>query len=171
MTEHLKPAWSIPLPDNFELREFATGVLEIAKENLQRDRELVSTAFAVTPSQIHCYSVSFSDHEEKAAIYLNLIEVARRDGATALITCNDAFLGNKASGDDLEGYYPGKLTAEGARECIMLAISGPAIQTWIVEVSYQRQGDKIEFGRVREEIGAALGFLDGWASEEEPEVQ
>jgi hypothetical protein len=171
MSDHLKPAWSIPLPDNFELREFATGVLEIAKENLQRDHELISTAFAVTPSQIHCYSVSFSDHEEKAGIYLNLIEAAKRDGATALITCNDAFLSKKASPDDLESYYPGKLAAEGAKECIMLAISGPAIQTWIVEVPYDRQGAKIEFGRAREEIGGSLGFLEGWASEEEPEVQ
>lgn len=170
MTEPLKPAWSTPLPENFELREFAEGVLEIAKENLQSDHELVSTAFAITASHIHCYSVAFSDHEEKAAVYQSLIETIRRDGATALVTCNDAFIGEKATPDLLEGYYPGKLKAEGARECIMLAISGPAIQTWVIEVPYERAGDRIEFGCVREEIGGELSFLEGWASEE-PKVQ
>ncbi|HKD82559.1 MAG TPA: hypothetical protein VKH81_22910 [Candidatus Angelobacter sp.] len=170
MTEPLKPAWSTPLPENFELREFATGVLEIAKENLQRDQELVSTAFAITAAEIQCYSVVFSDHDEKAMVYQQLIETARRNGATALITCNDAFIGEQATPDFLESYYPGKLKADGAQECIMLAISGPAIQTWVIEVPYERTGDKIEFGRIREEIGGELGFLEGWASEE-PEVQ
>ena len=170
MSELLKPAWSIPLPEDFDLKEFATGVLEIAKENLHRDGELVSTAFAVTASQIHCYSVFFSDHEEKAGVYLNLMQTARRDGATALITCNDAFCSDKATSDYLEGYYPGKLASEGAKECIMLAISGPAIQTWIAEVPYQRVEDGIEFGQAHEEIGGELGFLEGWASEE-PKAQ
>lgn len=170
MTDLLKPAWSTPLPENFELREFAAGVLEIAKENLQRDLELVSTAFAITASQIHCYSVAFTDHEEKAAMYQNLIATVRRDGATALITCNDAFIGERATPDFLEGYYPGKLKADGAKECIMLAISGPAIQTWVIELPYERAGDTIEFGRIHEEIGGELGFLEGWASEE-PKVQ
>jgi len=170
MTDLLKPAWSTPLPENFELREFASGVLEIAKENLQRDHELVSTAFAVTASHIHCYSVVFSDHEEKVAMYQNLVETVRRDGATALITCNDAFWSNQATPQYVEGYYPGRLKSEGAQECIMLAISGPAIQTWVIEVPYEKAGDKIEFGSMREEIGGELGFLEGWASEE-PEVQ
>ena len=170
MTEPFKPAWSIPLPDNFELREFASGVLEIAKENLRRDHELVSTAFAISASRIDCYSVAFSDHEEKAAMYATLIATARRDGATALITCNDAFWSNKAAAEDVESYFPGKLAAEDAEECIMLAITGPAIQTWIIEVPYDRAGDKIKFGPAREEIGGEVGFLDGWASEE-PQVQ
>lgn len=163
MPDPLKPAWSTPLPDDFELRQFASGVLEIAKENLVRDLELVSTAFAITADRIDCYSVAFSDHEEKAAVYRSLIDTIRRAGATALITCNDAFLGNKATPDELEGYYPGKLAAERASECIMLAISGPAIQTWIIELPYDRLNDKIKFGPAREEIGGEVGFLDGWA--------
>ncbi|HKV95839.1 MAG TPA: hypothetical protein VJW20_25075 [Candidatus Angelobacter sp.] len=158
------------MPDNFELREFASGILETAKENLRRDDELVSTAFAISAARIDCYSVAFTDHEEKAAIYASLIAAARRGGATALITCNDAFWSNKAGAEDMEGYFPGKLAAEDAEECIMLAITGPAIQTWIIEVPYERAGEKIKFGPAREEVGGEVGFLDGWA-QAEPKIQ
>lgn len=96
MNDKLKTAWSVPLSEDFELKEFALGVLEIAKENLQRDRELVSTAFAITANQIHCYSVSFSNHEEKPGVYADLIEAAKSQGARALITCNDALWSNNA---------------------------------------------------------------------------
>jgi hypothetical protein len=68
-------------------------------------------------------------------------------------------------GRNVEGYYPGKLAVEGARECIMLTVSGPAIQTWTVEIPYERSNDQIKFGNLREEIGSEVGFLEGWASE------
>ena len=81
-----------PLSEDFDLRDFALGVLKIAKENLQRDGELIPTAFAITAGHIHCYSVSFANHDEKLVAYANLIEAATNQGATALITCNDALV-------------------------------------------------------------------------------
>lgn len=170
MSEELKIAWSVPLSEGFDLKEFALGVLEIARENLQRDRELVSTAFAITGSHIHCYSVSFPDHHAKTLVYSKLIEAARQQEASALITCNDAFMDNKAGPDAVEAYYPGKLAAENAKECIMLVVSGPAIQTWTAELPYQRVGDDIEFSGMQEEFGGEVGFLEGWACEM-PKVQ
>jgi len=145
-------------------------VLEIAKENLRNDGHLIPTAFAITASHIHCYSVSFADHEEKPATYSKLIEAARNQGATALITCNDAFMDNKASPDAVEAYYPGKLAAINAQECIMLIVSGPAIQTWTAELPYQRVGNVIEFSDMQEEFGGEVGFLEDWACEQ-PKVQ
>lgn len=170
MSENVKLAWTVPLPEGFVLKEFAVGVLEIAKENLQGDGNLIPTAFAITASHIHCYSVSFADHDEKPAAYSKLIEAARDQGATALITCNDAFMDNKADPDAVEAYYPGKLEAENAKECIMLVVSGPAIQTWTAELPYQRVGDDIEFSDMQEEFGGEVGFLEGWACEA-PKVQ
>jgi len=164
MSEKLKVAWSVPRSEDFDLREFALGVLAIAKENLARDRELVPTAFAITENEIQCYSVSFADHYVKPDVYLKLVEVAKAQNALALITCNDAFWSDKAEPDFAEGYYPGKLAAEKAKECIMLTVSGPAIQTWSVEVPYERIGDAIEFGDVREQSGGELDLLEGWAS-------
>jgi hypothetical protein len=170
MSEQVKLAWSLPLSEDFDLKEFALGVLEIAKENLQRDSELVPATFAITPGYIHCYSVSFTDHQEKPAVYAKLIETAKEQGATALITCNDAFMSEKAGPDAVESYYPGKLAAEKAKECIMLVVSGTAIQTWVAEVPYKRIADIIQFGELREELGGEPGFLEGWASDN-PYVQ
>lgn len=170
MSKALQVAWTVLRSDDLDLREFALGVLEIAKENLQRDGHLIPTAFAITASHIHCYSVSFANHDEKPLAYSKLIEAAREQEATALITCNDALSGDNAGPDAIEAYYPGKLAAENAKECIMLVVSGPAIQTWSVELPYQRVGDDIEFGDIQEEFGGEVGFLEGWACEM-PRVQ
>jgi len=146
------------------------GVLEIAKENLRNDCHLIPTAFAITESHIHCYSVSFANHDEKPLAYSKLIEAAREQEATALITCNDALIGDKGGPDVIEAYYPGKLAAENAKECIMLVVSGPAIQTWSVDIPYERNNNGIEFGDAVEQTGVEVGFLEGWASEN-PKVQ
>jgi hypothetical protein len=157
------------LHEEFDLKEFALGMLETAKENLQNDGQLVPVAFAITASHIHCYLVSFADHREKPLAYSKLIEAAREQEAAALITCNDALIGENAGPEAIEAYYPGRLAAENAKECIMLIVSGPAIQTWTAEVPYERL-DRIEFGDVRQEVGGEVGFLEGWASEQ-PRVQ
>ena len=170
MSENVKLAWTVPLPEGFDLKEFAVGVLEIAKENLRNDGQLVPAAFAIAARHIHCYSVLFANHDEKPATYSKLIEAARQQEATALITCNDAFMDNKAGPDAVEAYYPGKLAVENVKECIMLVVSGPAIQTWTAELPYQRVGDDIEFGDMQEEFGSEVGFLEGWACET-PKVQ
>src|SRR5438445_4431068 len=166
MTQYLQVAWTVPKSEDFDLREFALGVLEIAPENLLRDGNLIPTAFAITANHIHCYSVSFANLDEKPIIYSDLIEAGKSAGATALITCNDALRSNNAGPDDVEGYYPGKLAVDGAKECIMLTVSGPAIQTWSADIQYQRMDDGIEFGDVVEQIGGEVGFLVGWASEQ-----
>lgn len=170
MSKALQVAWTVPRSEDLDLRDFALGVLEIAKENLQRDGHLIPTAFAITASHIHCYSVSFANHDEKPRVYSDLVEAAKNEGVTALITCNDALWSNNAGPEYVEGYYPGKLAVEGAKECIMLTVSGPAIETWALEIPYERIGNTIEFGDAREEIGGEVGFLEGWASEK-PKVQ
>jgi hypothetical protein len=170
MSKALQIAWTVPRSEGLDLKEFALGVLEIAKENLQRDGNLIPTAFAITPSHIHCYSVSFSNHEEKPGVYADLIEAAKNENAIALITCNDALWSNNAEPEYVEGYYPGKLAVDGANECIMLTVSGPAIETWALEIPYERIGNTINFGDACEEADGEVGFLDGWASEQ-PKVQ
>ncbi len=165
MGEYVNSGWSVPRSEDFDLKDFALGVLEIAKENLQRDGELVSTAFIITQDQLQCVSISFANHEEKPAAYRELVKAAQEAKASALITCNDAYWSKQAAAEDVEGYYPGKLAAEGAQECIMLTLSGPGIQTWCVDVPYVRTGKKIEFSQASESFGEAIGFLEGWAQE------
>ena len=106
--------------------------------------------------------MDFADHEEKTVAYKRLVEAACEANALALVTCNDAYWGNDASQEYLEGYYPGKLAAEGANECLMLTVSGSTVQTWCVDVPYERVGKTIVFGASSESLGEQIGFLDNW---------
>jgi hypothetical protein len=162
MKKYVKAAWTVPKEEDFDVRDFALGVLEIAKENLQQDGELIAAAFIVTGSQIQCLSVDFADHEEKAVAYQQLVNAAREANAVAIVTCNDAYWANDASPEYLERYYPGKLAAEGAKECLMLTVTGPSLQTWCVDVPYERCGKTVRFGESTESLGEEIGFLENW---------
>lgn len=162
MNEYIKAAWTTEKEEDFDIKSFALSILEIAKRNLEKDKELVATAFMVTGSQIQCFSVDFVDHQEKVVAYKQLVEAARKANALALVTCNDAYVGGRAGPEYLESYYPGKLAAEGARECLMLTVSGPAMQTWCVDVPYDRLGDEIVFAEHSESLGEDVGFLEDW---------
>jgi hypothetical protein len=164
MKKYIEAAWTMLKDEDFNLRDFALGVLEIAKENLQKDGELVPAAFIVTDSQIQCVSVHFEDHQGKSIAYQRLVRAAKDANALALVTCNDAYRGSDASPEYLEGYYPGRLAAEGAKECLMLAVTGPALQTWSVDVPYERSGKTIRFGEAEESLGEEIGFLEDWPS-------
>jgi hypothetical protein len=170
MSEHAKLAWSAGQPGDFDLKTFALELLEGAKQNLARDGELASVAFVITSNQIQCYSVTFNDHKEKEIAYRDLVKIAQAAQATALVTCNDAYWKHNADRDYVEGYYPGKLAVEHAKECVMLTVSGPSIETWCIEVPYERSETEIQFGPQAESFGEELGFLEGWRSEN-PRVQ
>jgi hypothetical protein len=102
------------------------------------------------------------DEDQKASAYAKLVEVARKQGGSAIITVNDARCGEPD--DSLDGYYPGKLQIEGAPDCIYITVSGPAITTWSVTVPYMRRGKQIVFGNAVEAFDDSLNFLPGWPS-------
>ena len=51
MSSDLQIAWAVPKSDDLDVKDFALQLLESAKENLQRDGELLSVAFVVTSDQ------------------------------------------------------------------------------------------------------------------------
>jgi hypothetical protein len=106
--------------------------------------------------------VDFADHQEKNVAYQELVKAAREANALALVTCNDAYWKNDASPEYLEGYYPGKLAADRATECLMLTVTGPSLHTWCVDVPYERLGKTIRFGESSESLGEEVGFLENW---------
>jgi hypothetical protein len=145
-----------------DLKHCAKEALETAKTDLCRDGYLDPVAFIVTGHGILDFNLDYGDEEQKASAYSNLVEVARKQAGTAIITVNDARCGEEGS---LEGYYPGKLEIEGAPECIYITVSGPAIRTWSISVPYSRRGDQFVFENPIEEFDDALNFLPGWPSE------
>ncbi|MFB3814731.1 MAG: hypothetical protein ACE14L_11525 [Terriglobales bacterium] len=146
-------------PFALDLREFAFRALDIAKENLQNDGHLVPVAFLVTPGGVDVMDASFDNEDQKVTRHTAIVAAARTSNAAAIITINDAHMGSAA---DPEGYYWGKLAAEGAPECLLLTISGPAITTWNLLLPYRRTADGITFGDPVEKYGTELNFLPGW---------
>jgi hypothetical protein len=151
-----------------DLREFALQVLEIAKDNLRQYSQLLPVCFLITEGRADIMPVVFQTPEEKAAAYREVVAAARQRGAMAIITLNDAHYQRNPTSADTDGYYPGKLAAEGAPECILLTVCGPAMPSWEIQVPYTRSEGGLTFGEPEESTGPHLTFLEGWASDTVP---
>ena len=142
-----------------DVREFALRALEVAKENLSLHGSLYPVVFLMCPGEVMMMDAIFSNEEEKQKVYANVVESAREYEASAVVTINDIL----ESKTDPETYYPGKLAAEGGRECILVTVSGPAIRTWELLVPYERKPEGIVYATPVESFDAEVNFLPGWA--------
>lgn len=146
-----------------DLKEYAFKVLEIARENLARDGMLEPAAFLVTADDLIVVDAGFSNEQEKQAVYGGIVELAREKNAIALLTLNDA----RYEPDDApqrETIRPGQLEEEGAPECILLSLSGPGIENWMLLQPYERRESGIVFGELQEMSGGQVNLLPGWAT-------
>src|SRR5215475_3454705 len=132
----IEMVWSVARNEEFDAKQFASGLLVSAKENLRQDGYLQAGVFLVTPTEVQGYSVAFSGFEEKEATYEEVIHKAHELNVEAIITLNDAFLGDKdkyASGN----YEWGQAAADPKGECIFVSISGPGLENWTMEIEYR----------------------------------
>jgi len=146
---------------NINPKNYALKALEIAKEDLRRDKHLVPVAFVVTDNDVLDFSLDFEDAEQKASVYAELVEMAKQKGGRAIITINDANVRNPARADS-EHHGSEKVTPKEVQECIYLAVSGPSIQTWTICLPYERVGNEIVFGSPSETLDDILSLLPGW---------
>jgi hypothetical protein len=130
------------------LREYAKEALEVAKRDLRRDKYLIPVAFIVSEEEVLDFSLQFENAEEKLSVYSEIVRAANERGARAIITVNDANLGDP--------------TTNAITECIYLSVSGPGMQTWSIAVPYKRDDDHIDFGTASETVGDMLNLLPGW---------
>ncbi len=144
-----------------DLREFVSQILEIGKQNLVKDGYLIPVAFLVTGDNVLLMHVRFERPEQKQAAYEEVVAAARQHQALAIVTLNDAYYSRKV---DKESYYPGKLAAEGASECITVVVSGPDFAPWGMTVPYERTKDGIRFGKEEESSDIQVGLLPDWPS-------
>ena len=150
---------------SLDLREFAGQILDMAKQNLCNDGCLLPVAFVVIGEEVLAAPIVFKNQEEKERAYRDLVETARAHQALAIVTLNDAHYRPDPSGETRAVYYPGKLAAEGAAECILLTISGPGIASWEVRIPYQRGTDGFTFSEAEESNSIQLNLLGDWASD------
>lgn len=157
-------ALEFDVPEEQELSTITLNIMAIARDNLTNDGFLDPAAFVVRDKHVQLYRIGFRNEEEKRDVYSKIVAIARREKAHAIITLNDAYVGDES--DDPETYYPGKLADEGdAAEAIVLTLSGPAIPTWCLTQRYTRSDSGIEFGELREDHGTQMSLLEGWATE------
>jgi hypothetical protein len=151
--------WSSARDDMFDVKEFASGLLERARENLQQDGYVQSAVFLVTGTEVQCYSVSFSGYVEKEATYDEVVQRARELNAQAIVTLNDAFTGDKYAAD----YEWGQIAKNPKGECLFVTVSGPGLENWAKEIEYRRGPDEIVFSPSAEERNTFIGMLGDWS--------
>jgi len=157
-----------PRPEGFDVEHFAYEELESAKRSLQDEGYLTAIAWLIAPTQIEVYALGFHNPEQKCEVYRRLVERAWEIKAELIITLNDIRYVEKPGGAE---YYPGmtshpgRVSFEGAKEAILVTISGPDRSTKELRAEYTRVGDKLVFAATEECRDVTVGMLGTWSKE------
>ena len=163
MPAEVQYVWTVERQEGFDVEQYASDVLENAKQCLKDDAFLQAAVFLVTDADIRCFCVGFEGYEEKEAAYKEVIRLANELKARFIVTLNDIYLGkNRYDPETYEWGQPAKDPS--SREAIMVSVSGPGHQNYSKQVEYFRGPDGISFGANEEDCGGHLGMLQGWAS-------
>ena len=150
---------------DLDLKELMLQYLEMEKEAVleQLDDYCTAIVVVVTPTGRYVEEVIFSEEEEKIAAYSAVVERAKARKATIIITVNAARKGNAPlTDDDLDGYWWGKLAADGARDCISITASGPGMKSIALDLDYDIVDGKVLFDSVAEFGDTEIGMLPDW---------
>lgn len=149
-------------PDGFDLEEFAHEELESAKRSLQEEGYLTAIAWIVTSDEVHVFAPGFHNQEQKYQVYGKLVERAKELRAKAIMILNDT---RYVLNPDMAAFYEGKVTFEGAKEALIVIISGPGIKSKELSAQYERIGDRIVFAPTKETSDVTPGLLGSWSQE------
>jgi hypothetical protein len=131
-------------------KEYALKALEVAKQDLRRDKYLLPVAFIITDSEILDFNINFGDADQRALVYARLVEIAKQKGGRAIVTLNDATVTDWTSAEKAK------------QDSIYVTASGPDMQTWSVSLPYTKVGDEIIFGQLSETTNDFLNLLRSW---------
>jgi hypothetical protein len=150
---------------DFDLKALMLQFLEMEKEAVCEQLHDYCTALVVviTPAGRYVDEVSFSGEEEKIAAYAAVVAKAKARKATIIITVNAARKGNAPlTDDDLDGYWWGKLAADGARDCISITASGPGMKSIALDLDYDIVDGEVLFDSVADFGDTEIGMLPDW---------
>lgn len=143
-----------------DLRQLALQLLEVEKRFLLEDREEYRTAVVVvvTPEGRYSEEAEFDNEEEKIDAYAAIVDRAKENHASAIITINTSFV----TSDALSDYRWGDLEHSGARRAITLTISGPALEPVSLSLPFSVEDGSVNTGEMSDFEPAAVGLLPGW---------
>jgi hypothetical protein len=146
-----------------DLKALAHELLHEAQQALHEESYLNPSAVIITPQENLIFDLDFESDEEREDLYAEMIEVAKEQNASAIVTVNDVFLDDSGSPVRLEG--PGwESLAANAAEALVVTVSGSGFETWSLVCPYFRRGEQIVFQPAREtrNPGGEVELLGDW---------
>jgi hypothetical protein len=146
-----------------DLKALAHELLHEAQQSLQEEGSLNPSAVIITPQENLIFDLDFQSDEEREELYAEMIEVAKEQNATAIITVNDVYLDDSGTPVRLDG--PGWDSLEpSAAEALVVTVSGSGFETWSVVSPYLRRGGQVVFQPARETAnpGGEVELLGDW---------
>jgi hypothetical protein len=147
-----------------DLKTLMLQYLEMEKQAVCEQLHDYCTALVVviTPRGRYVDGVSFVDEEEKISAYSAVVTKAKANQATIIITVNAARTARALAPYDLDGYWWGKLAADGARDCISITASGPGMTSIGLDLAYEIVDGKVHFDSVTDFEDTEIGMLPDW---------
>lgn len=147
-----------------DLKALAHELLGEAQLLLQQEGHVNPTAVVITPSENLIFDLEFETDEERDELYAEMMDVAREQHASAILTVNDVYVDDEPSAPvRLEGEGWGKLS-ESAPEAVVVTVSGGGFQTWSLVSPYFRSREQFVFQPPREtpDPGGEVALLGDW---------
>ena len=146
------------------LKQLALKLLEVEKNRLIEEKQEYSCAVVVvvTPERRYYEEATFENETEMDAVYGAIVERAKANEATAIITINLA-RGKDVKGErELDSYRWGQLAEENQPRCLSLTISGPGMTALSVTLSFGFNGGQVILGEQSDFEPAILNILPNW---------
>ncbi|HKW76806.1 MAG TPA: hypothetical protein VJN64_14845 [Terriglobales bacterium] len=146
-----------------DLKALAYELLAEAQQSLQNEGHLNPTAVVITPAENLIFDLEFEADEERDELYAEMMDLARSQNASAILTVNDVYLDETKSPLRLEG-EGWRTLAESAAEAIVITVSGSGFETWSLISAYSRKDQQFVFQPGREAVdpGGEIPLLGDW---------
>jgi hypothetical protein len=149
-------------------------LLKTQKEYVCKDLEKYSEAMvAVFPAdgKFYVQFPDFQDELSKTVKYAAIVERAKSERATIIITVNHAFSRMASPLTEFEEVRWGDFNKHNARRCILLTASGPGLESCSLAQPYDIVNGSVMFDELEWLTAVELGMLPGWPDESPSPVQ
>jgi hypothetical protein len=145
-----------------DVTQLALKLFEIEKKHLLEEKQEYSCAVVVviTPEGRYYEEAEFNDVTELDVVYEAIVERARGNDATAIITINTAREQEVAG--ELDSYWWGKLAAENKPRCLLLTISGPSVKPLSISLPFSVVNNQVVLGIQTEFEPTVVNMLPNW---------
>lgn len=146
-----------------DLKILAHELLHEAQHSIRDDGHLNPTAVVITPAENLIFDLEFENDEERDDLYAEMMDVARAQAATAILTVNDVYLDDAGTPVRMEGNGWGTF-AQSPAEAIVVTVSGGGFPTWTLLSPYFKTGQHFFFQPAREvaDPGGEVPLLGDW---------